>query len=215
MGRRATRRRHKKRYNQQKNCYSDQDDLHVSQTTTEVGTWESLDDLALLDYANNAATTDPATLRDEIEVTRRLSCLNVSMAACNDLWPSDVETVCSECPPAWATLPSNLPGELVPLDRLKERHCRKRTSKRSRKRTKKPKPTHLPPLFDDKKPTQWVRPSTSGNNPGGVAVGGCDSHQCSDVSSRALTDSDSLVLDDIIMLESDVEESKCAIIIYN
>ena len=211
MGRRATRRRHKKRYNQRKNCYSDPDDLHVSQTMGEGGTrvrWESLDDLALLDYADNAATTDPATLRNEMEVTRRLSCLNVSMAACTDLWPSDVETVCSECPLPWAaTLPSNLPGELVPLDRLKERHCRKRTSKRSRKRTKKPKPTHLPPLFDEKRPTQWVRPTTSGNNPRVGVAGGCDSHNCSDVSSRALTDSDSLVLDDIIMLESDIEEN--------
>ena len=245
MGRRATRRRHKKKYNKRQGCYSDPEELHQSQNggirrDTRVSTrrekWESLDDLALIDYATNAASNDAVTIHDEMEVTRRLSSLNVSAACCsNDLnvMTSDVETIYSEFPPS-ATLADNLPGEFLPLERLKERQCRKRSSKRNRKRTKKIKALILPPGISEetmavpvgrnRKPSQisklrfnpidWVHstgePSHVNPLPSYLKEGEEErlKDHYSDASSRALTDSDeSPILDDIIMVDSGPEET--------
>lgn len=225
MGRRATRRRHKKKYNSQKSCYSDPESIHGSQINEKEmirrERCESLDDLALIDYATNAASNDPSTVRDEMDVTRRLSSLNVC-----DLMTSDVETIYSEFPPS-ATLVDNLPGEFVPLERLKERQYRKRSSKRNRKRTKKAKALlpgseesmsipvgkHRRPSHASRQrfnPIAWVRST-------GEPVHKCSpgnehletARYYSDASSRALTDSDeSPILDDIIMVDSGQDDEE-------
>ncbi len=228
MGRRATRRRHRKQYNKQYTYYSDPDkscEPKHSDNDSRKDKWDSLDELALTDYANNAACNDPATVRDEMEVTRRLSGLNVSVVSCgHDLtrdpcavMTSDVETICSEFPPS-ATLLDNLPGDFVPMDRLKERQLRKRSCKRNRKRTKKLKADETLSAAISKhrksshaskfryNPIAWVQPSDESSQ---IQFGTEQSdvyHYCSDDSSRSFTDSESPILDDIIMIGSGQED---------
>lgn len=241
MGRRATRRRHKKKHAKHniKKCHSDPEELRECRDgNTVVGDkCDSVDDLALLDYYNNAVSCN-----DEMEVTKRLSSLNVSTVSCcgadhfcSTVMTSDVETIYSEFPPFPATFTdSNLPGEIVPSERLKERQMRKRSSKRSRKRTKKPRSTckcslpdetnsrHRKPILE---PINWVQsstvPQTTGADQSSLSHSECcDCNLSSDLSSRALTESDTPILDDIIMTEHQedqssewVEETVCRIFI--
>ena len=238
MGRRATRRRHKKKYNKRHSYHSEPEEFREPKTSdndSRQEKWDSLDELALTDYANNAACNDPATVRDEMEVTRRLSSLNVSVVSCgneltNDpcaIMTSDVETICSEFPPS-ATLVDSLPGDFFPLDRLKERQLRKRSCKRNRKRTKKAKA--LPSTEEGKhkrsfhvsskvkfNPIAWVQPSDEQPSMKFLGSELSEIHQqCSDyTSSRSLTGSESPTLDDIIMIGSGPEEDDTGWLVYS
>lgn len=203
MGRRAAKRRHKAKL-RRSGRLSDPERRaikakHSAEELCSSG-WASLDEDALQDYADNAATdNDPTALLDEMEVTRRLCGLNVGVidglvsALPTQHQPSDVDTIYSELPSA--TLLDTLPGEQDHLDRLRKRRLRKRSSKRNRKRTKKQKLVEGSGMACHS-PIVWMKASVTS-----------DSSQCRDVStdatsSRALTDSDSPILDDIIMLES-------------
>ena len=234
MGRRAARRRHRRKYKARQSYHSDPEDRHKPQESSNRKTsrnekWGSFDDLIALDYAENVTRDDYSPVCDEIEVAKRLSSLNVSVMSCgNDplmlpdgvVVTSDVDTIYSELPSA--THIDNLPGELVPLDRLKERQCRKRSSKRNRKRMKKAKA--LPPgccsaedamafcIGKHKRssyasklrfnPIAWVHPVGESTNK--HSGGQPEAPVLSDnASSRALTDSDSPIVDDIIMIDSD------------
>lgn len=193
-------------------------------SNTTRGKWESLDDLALLDYSNNAAYNDASTMNDEMEVTKRLSSLNVSAVSCcgadhicTAVMTSDVETIYSEFPP-FATLADNLPGELVPSERLKERQMRKRSSRRSRKRTKKARNTCKCPCPEETvatrhrksilEPINWVRSTVGDDNQSNSCSECCECYHSSDLSSRALTESDTPILDDIIMIEDEGDDNQ-------
>lgn len=88
------------------------------------GGWGSLDE-ALLQIAGG----NSSSAVEEAEVSRRLSSLNVSDGQCR---LSD--HMYSKLPSG--TLLECLPGD-TPSDQLRKRHCRKRSCKRNRKRTKK------------------------------------------------------------------------------
>ena len=233
MGRRAVRRR--RRFKAQKRtgrCSDPEDHNYVKNTNkTEIidednSGWDSLDDQTLLDYAENAAINDPSTLVDEMEVTKRLSGLNVSAIVElpeSSIVTSDVETVFSELP---STILLDDPGERETLTRLEERYCRKRGSKRNRKRTKKVK--ILPPELEEGEsmaervggkyrratyvsklrfnPISWCKQSSVLTDDSQQGLTTEPDHTTglvgpSDTSSRALTESDSPTVDDIIMLD--------------
>ena len=106
--------------------------------------WTSLDESALLDYAENVRQY---SLQDELEVTRRLGSLNVSrVPCCNDpeLLIVSSSTCAVEghaCPRS--TLLENLPGECILVSERRQsrkRNTRRRSSHhRPTKRLKRPR----------------------------------------------------------------------------
>lgn len=171
--------------------------------------WDSLDERTLLDYMDNV------TKYDEMEVTQKLSGLNVSaFIEQPEVVTSDVDTIYSELPSA-TILDSSCHGN------VERRYCRKRFSKRNRKRTKKLKTLSLEHqqvvdyLFKKhKKPRNFIKESSLIVDDGQSVIMN-DKVKVSDTSSRGLTDSDSPIIDDIVMLESSNEsvEGKYTIMI--
>lgn len=132
MGKRSKRKKLRKKINKRSGRRSDSEMPQDRQSDGSCGGWTSLDEQALLDYGENAAQ-HTSTL-EELEVTRRLGSLNVSMIPCcsdPSLLPvlapkSDrvsEQGLYSELP--CATLLNCLPGE-----RWERRQCRKRVSRR-------------------------------------------------------------------------------------
>ena len=111
--------------------------------------WTSLDESALLDYAENARQY---SVQDELEVTRRLGSLNVSrIPCCNNpelfIVSSSPQTTCVEdvCPKS--TLLEHHPGECVLASERRQsrkRNTRRRSSHhRPTKRLKRPRACSL------------------------------------------------------------------------
>lgn len=144
MGKKSRRKKLRKKINKRSDRRSDSEMPQDRVSDGSCGGWTSLDEQALLDYAENAA--QHSTTPEELEVTRRLGSLNVSMIpCCSDpsllpiLAPKNglvsKRDLYSEFP--CATLLDCLPGENV--QRWEKRQCRKRVSRR--RPSKRPKKT--------------------------------------------------------------------------
>lgn len=164
--------------------------------------WDSLDELALADYTDNVGKYD-STFKDEMDMAMRLSFLNVSSENVN-LPEESIATSDTELPQS------------------EQRYSRKRISKRNRKRTKKFK---ADPNLDSYMGSgegcrtrrvsgglsklctiTWMKSMTDQSvlmtDDSQTGGGGGHFDTSDDTSSRGLTESDSPIIDDIIMIDN-------------
>lgn len=149
MGKRSKRRKTKKKKIVKRSDRRSDSEMPRGSSENSCGDgWTSLDESALLDYAENARQY---SLQDELEVTRRLGSLNVSrVPCCNDpelLIVSSPTCAVEEHACPRTTLLENLPGENIlgsERRQSRKRNTRRRTSHhRPAKRLKRPRACSL------------------------------------------------------------------------
>ena len=145
MGKRSKKRKTRRKHGKRPDCRSDSELPRASRSEDTCCGWTSWDEAALVDYTENA--TSQCSAQDELEVTRRLGSLNVSLVPCcnhPDMFIVSTPQDTTVQVDAYSEQLSGTPLEELPGERAQG--CEKRQSRKrnTRKRSTHHRPTKRP-----------------------------------------------------------------------